>query len=190
MGVSGAGNEQIAYEVTKLLDNFNKDDFVLIVFSNMLRACNYNFLTDEYVRANKNEHQYAKRSPVWQTDMMLLYLHSQLEYRNIPHMFMNSFEPINIYSKFSYEQLKSMNYYKPEYLDNTLFNILLGKFLQKKNDKLEYLEIDPRKTRIFTKFKDYEDNKYISPCYHPTPEGHILIADTLIPIITEYENYV
>ena len=189
MGVSGAGNEQIAYQVTKLLDDFDKDDFVLIVFSNMLRACNYNFLTDEYVRANETEHQYARRNPVWQTDIMLLYLHSQLECRNIPHMFMNSFEPVNVYSKITYEQLKSINYYEPEYLDNTLFDIVLGTFLQKKNDKLEYLEIDPRKTRTsIRKFKEYGGNKYISKCVHPSAEGHILIADTLIPIITEYRK--
>jgi hypothetical protein len=194
-GASGAGNEQIAYTVTKMLNRFSTGDFVFIAFSGPLRAATYSFQKDEYQRVLDNtppytQHVSARRSPIWQVDLSIAYLSEQLDRAGVKYLFTNSFEPTSVYSTLQYEQLYRFNYFKPEYIDNTLFDILLGEFLQTKTDRLNYMKVDPREDRIsLNKFKNVNGNKFISDCNHPTPEGHKLIADTYLPIIlNEYER--
>lgn len=183
----GSNNEMILYQVQKNLDNFHQQDFVLITLSHCLRAAKYNFSMDEYVRVDdEKEHLIAKRQPVWQTDMMLLWIHKQLSTRNIRHLFVSGFEPYSIYSDIYYTDLLKMNFINARFENNTLFDILLGDFCTVASKKAKHASIDPRNTRISPRRWEYGDNKYITDCNHPSAEGHILIADKLIECLIEY----
>jgi len=183
----GSNNEMILYQVQKNIDNFHQQDFVLITLTHCLRAAKYNFAMDEYLKVTSEiEHDYAKRHPVWQTDMMLCWITKELRERNIRYMIVSGFEPYSVYSKISYSQLRDLCFINPEFMNNTLFDILLGDYCTKQSAKLDLLEIDPRSTRISPRTWDYSGNKYITECNHPSAAGHILIADTLIPCLKEY----
>lgn len=182
----GSNNEMIIYQVQKNLDRFDKQDFVIIALSHSTRASRYNSIIDEYVRvANEEEHIIAKRSPVWQTDMMIYWIHSQLKTRGIQHLFISAFEPYSVYSSMYYTELLEMNFPNARFINNTLLDILLGDFCTQESKKIKFTAIDPRDTRIGRTW-DYGDNKYITECNHPSPEGHILIADTLIECLQKY----
>jgi len=182
----GSNNEMILYQVQKNLDNFHQQDFVIIALSHSTRASKYNSTMDEYVRVvNEEEHTIAKRSPVWQTDMMICWIHNQLRQRNIRHLFISAFEPYSVYSNIYYTELLSMGFINARFVNNTLLDILLSDYCTQESKKIKFTAIDPRDTRIGRTW-DYSHNKYITECNHPSPEGHTLIADTLIECLQEY----
>ena len=186
-GAPGMGNEYIGYALQRELNKIQPQDFVLFVMSHSTRAAIFRFDRDTYMQCTAEQHAVARRHPVFQSDMVIAYAHTELKRRNIPHMIMNSFDTYSQYSSLPFDVLKSYNYYKPEYEDNTLFDIILnrGNFCTKLGSKYDVMDLDPRNNRTVPYKFVYSDNEYISECNHPSPLGHKLIADTLMPIIED-----
>jgi lysophospholipase L1-like esterase len=170
-GVRGSSNERIAYEAYKRLKHSYSYCFFLVAWSGIERQEIYNIEKDKY------EYQKVKRWPEknlkFQSEMFMISLHQIFKYYKIPHAFVNAFQPLQNSNKiFDTEFFKSINYVNPDFLRNTLFDIISNRY--GKN-----IPIPAEEQYINHDYFKVEKSKYIADCLHPSKEGHRLIAKTL-----------
>ena len=165
-GRRGASNEYIAHQVyTYLKNNDHNNTFILVVWSGPSRSSYYDIVNEEYIlEANLTNNKYTHYDVTFRNEMLMLGIQETLKNLKIPFAFSSSFTPYNLFPFIN----------KIEFLNKTtnhsLFDII--SLCYNKNDSNKNLMFDHNVAKTF--------NNYITPCMHPTPLGHKLIAETLV----------
>ena len=193
IGAAGASNEMIAHAAYKYLQKETTiNETILVAWSGMWRFAYYNTVTGNYVHINRKINKQSYRDPIFLVDSFIPLLYHQAQKTNRKIFFTSSFVSYPaILNAFSPTELKAYNYILPMHFRNTLFDIITLRFKSQRisRDGVMPEQLDSLHTNLKgdldkeTMF-DIQDNKFVAPCNHPTPEGHKLIAKTLQPYIS------
>lgn len=182
---TASGNVEIAKAVkdhTRLLSHTSQDVFV-IAWSGLVRPFNWDTRTQTF-RSPPNDYTLSFNSPdvnippeayLFFSEMMIRATAQMLAEQDIKYLMINAFHSPARYPFTESIDLNNIGWIEPEYQSNTLWDIITENWLQD-SDAMELSELNPLQA------KDSE-SKYIASCGHPSPQGHILIADTLTPYI-------
>ena len=174
LSMTGSSNDGVAYNVYKWLrDRTDTDEevFVLVVWSSLYRIMTYNKSLDRMDYANDNA---ITREFYFTNEMFIAATHALLKSKNINHLMTQSF--LN-HLGFKYPHVTSQQDTMPFYIEwgalhNTLYDIIDNKWLA---------------TDAWVPIQNHHDTIHtsdlIAECQHPTPLGHIKIAETLLPYI-------
>jgi len=194
--VSGAGNKMIANDVYNFLQHTEKsklkDCFLLICWTTPYRQDVYCNDLERYFPANKlSKHENYD----FLTAQLITGTYKLCKLYDVKFLMTNSFAFVQRHNPvLNHQYIRQLsNYIHADKPNNTLFDIILERYC---TDDNEYKVQDVEKlyttnlTRIFRTIisqtpKD-KLSKYVTPCYHPSEEGHQLIAETLLPIIKNY----
>lgn len=189
----GWSNHHIAWDVYNfVLSNREQLDntFVLIAWTNYKRTATIN---PSYTDHPSNKHPYtffgqndvypkSNKYLIAQTDLKILGVCELLRKHHVPFAMIQAF---NDHSTDSFSSLSDIpqwvNMDKP---NNTLMHIIAEHYL---DPGFKQLDITAD-TNIW--FDKIEKNQYITDCYHPSIQGHHLIASTLYPKLAALANVV
>lgn len=165
-GRRGASNEYIAYQVYEYIKNNNYENkFLLISWSGPARSSYYDITKEQYViEAGLVNNKYTHYNVNFKNEMLFFGLQETLKCLKIPFAYTSSFTPYNIFPFIN--KIDFLN----KTTNHTLFDII----------GLQYNKNQEEKDLFFDHAKYTSSDEYITPCMHPTPLGHKLIAKTLL----------
>jgi len=209
-GKRGHGNFSISYDVFNYVrNNETSNKAFLICFSGWRRG--YRLIHEgspSYIPKQKRlpsvvggipskiRYQEEVCSPFihrhW-TEMSIFSCVELCRHYNIPFLMTNSFCEFLAFEDWNWIFNKENWSYWIEGTkwNNTLYDILLGRWLNDDIISFKRKALDNRKQQEFNMLsgvkplKNNEATKYITLCQHPTVAGHKLIAETLIPYCRE-----
>ena len=177
LGQRGAGSHYISHSIVSYIQNNPNDEyFVLVVWSGAGRCWNYDVVERKYSpdTIRKSECYETYDELMFLNHMFVRGVHDFLKSKNIPHLMTNSYEDFKHISDLGLSIDDMLPYWIEWTSDsNTLYNIISENFLNPTDGLFGHID----------EFKSPPNSKYITECYHPSDDGHTLIAKTLIPYI-------
>lgn len=174
--MAGNGNDGIAYDVYKWLrdTDIDPDVFVMVVWSTLNRTLAYNPKFDRMDYENRDDALSHPNDIHFKNEIEMAGIHELLKSKNINHLMTQSF--FNHLSV-DYPHVITKNETRSHFIEwsqthNTLFDIIDDKWLSSEG-------WTPMRNHTETDIR----SQYIAECQHPTPLGHIKIAETLLPYI-------
>lgn len=180
----GSGTDYITYSILNYLKNTEDRDFFVIASYSGLERQWGGPPTAKYIYQGPHYRTENYKELFFKNEMMIRGFHQFLKEENIPHFFTNAFCDLKYANEnltddcFNLGNSEIKDYWLNwEYDSNTLYNIILG----------NYLEPNPIYMHSTQSEKDFHrGTKYIAGCLHPNEEGHKLIAKTLLPYVKPY----
>ena len=177
---NGCGNRQIASKIYKTLlaGDINENDFVFIGWSSLTRNADWN---DDYYNVPNNRNIDYKKL-IYDTESSILSTHMLLKIKKIKHCMIQAFHDYSNQTDIDFLLHKDLNlpcWINFQKRNNTLMDICMLRYLSNENFE---------DVKNHHKEKYVNHTKYLAECYHPNKNGHLLIAETLRPMMEIYAS--